>query len=162
MIMEGVVGLRYVALYIGSVVAANLTVASFGPGWSVVNALLFVGLDLTTRDRLHDKWRGKGWRMTLLIAAGGALSWLLNANAAQIAIASTIAFSAAGVTDWVVYSVLKHQPRMQRVNGSNIASAAVDSLLFPTIAFGVLMPMVVLGQFAAKVIGGFVWALILR
>ena len=44
-----------------------------------------------------------------------------------------------------------------KVNGSNIFSAAADSLIFPTIAFGGFMPLIVLGQFAAKVCGGFLW-----
>jgi uncharacterized PurR-regulated membrane protein YhhQ (DUF165 family) len=47
------------------------------------------------------------------------------------------------------------------VNGSNVLSAAVDSVLFPTIAFGALLPVIVLGQFAAKVLGGAVWSWIL-
>jgi hypothetical protein len=41
---------------------------------------------------------------------------------------------------------------------SNVAGAAVDSLIFPTLAFGALMPAIVLAQFAAKVAGGAVWA----
>jgi hypothetical protein len=35
-----------------------------------------------------------------------------------------------------------------------VAGAAVDSLLFPTLAFGVLMPGIVLAQFVAKIAGG--------
>ena len=45
-----------VLMYLAAIVAANLTVSAFGPTWSIVNALLFVGLDLTTRDKLHDAW----------------------------------------------------------------------------------------------------------
>ena len=51
---------------------------------------------------------------------------------------------------------------MVRVNGSNVFSAAVDSAVFPTLAFGVFLPWVILGQFAAKVAGGFVWSMILE
>jgi uncharacterized PurR-regulated membrane protein YhhQ (DUF165 family) len=47
---------------------------------------------------------------------------------------------------------------MRRANASNVAGAAIDSLVFPTIAFGVLMPQIILMQFAAKVAGGAVWA----
>jgi hypothetical protein len=42
------------------------------------------------------------------------------------------------------------------------AGAAVDSVLFPTIAFGVLMPEIVILQFAAKVIGGGFWSYIFK
>ena len=36
----------------------------------------------------------------------------------------------------------------------------MDSLLFPSLAFGVWMPAVVVLQFFAKVAGGAVWAVI--
>lgn len=39
-----------------------------------------------------------------------------------------------------------------------MAGAAVDSLIFPTLAFGALMPHIVLLQFVAKVAGGAMWA----
>ena len=47
---------------------------------------------------------------------------------------------------------------LRRANGSNVAGAAVDSLLFPTLAFGVLMPHIVALQFVAKVAGGALWS----
>ena len=151
-------------MYLVAIVAANLLVARFGPAVVVVNAFLFIGLDLTARDHLHDAWRGRGlWRkMAVLIAAGSLLSWVLNRGAGQIALASFVAFALAGVADAVIYHWLGDRARLVRVNGSNMVSAAVDSLIFPTLAFGALMPGVVLGQFAAKVGGGFVWSLVLR
>jgi hypothetical protein len=47
------------------------------------------------------------------------------------------------------------------MNISNTGSALADSVLFPTIAFGVFIPWVVLGQFLAKTLGGAFWAWIL-
>ena len=152
-----------VALYLAAVVAANLSVATFGPAASILNAFLFIGLDLTLRDRLHDAWGGRQLvaRMALLIAAGGAISYLLNRDAGQIAVASTVAFVVAGTLDGVTYQLLGDRARLVRINGSNVVGAAADSLIFPTIAFGGFLPLIVLGQFAAKVAGGFVWSLIL-
>jgi len=154
----------YVALYLSAIVAANLSVAWFGPRMTIVNAFLFIGLDLTARDKLHDAWHGRYlWpKMAALIAAGSILSWLLNRNAGQIALASFIAFACAGVVDAIVYHLLHKYPRWLRVNGSNIPSAAVDSLVFPTLAFGGFLPLITLGQFAAKVTGGLIWSFILR
>jgi queuosine precursor transporter len=148
-----------VAMYLAAIVAANLLVAWFGPAMSIINAFLFIGLDLTSRDRLHDAWHGRGlvWKMAALIAVGSLLSWLLNRDAGQIALASFLAFAAAAIVDTLAYHLLRNRPWWQRVNGSNIASAAVDSLIFPTVAFGALLPAIVLGQFAAKVLGGMVW-----
>lgn len=150
-------------MYLAVIVAANLTVAMWGPSMTVLNAFLFIGLDLTARDRLHDAWHGNGlvWKMGALIATGSVLSWLLNQNAAQIALASFVAFAAASVVDTVAYHMLRRRVWWQRANGSNVLSAAVDSVLFPQIAFGAFLPLIVAGQFAAKVTGGFLWSLLL-
>lgn len=147
-----------------AIMAANLLVAKFGPAVTIVNAFLFIGLDMTTRDALHEEWNGRSlWpKMALLIAAGSGLSWLLNRGAGQIALASCVAFLLSGAADALVYTILENRARMVKINGSNVISAAVDSIAFPSIAFGSFMPGVVLGQFASKVIGGFVWSLILR
>lgn len=153
----------YVVLYLIAIVAANLSVAHFGPTSTIVNAFLFIGLDLTTRDGLHEAWHGKTlWlKMLMLIACGSALSYLLNRNAGQIAIASLVAFAAAGLTDALIYQLLHKRSWFTKVNGSNVFSATVDSVIFPTLAFGSFMPLIVLGQLAAKVGGGFLWAIIL-
>lgn len=150
-----------VLIYLAAIVAANVTVAAFGPGMVIVNAFVLIGLDLTARDKLHDAWRGRWlWpRMALLILTGGVLSWVLNAGA--IAFASTVAFALSASADALTYTLLGDRARLLRVNGSNIVGAAVDSLVFPTLAFGAFLWPIVLGQFAAKVAGGFVWSLIL-
>jgi hypothetical protein len=154
----------YVIMYLVAIVLANLTVAAFGPNMVIVNAFLFIGLDLTARDRLHDAWKGNQLlpRMTALIAAGSILSWLLNRNAGQIAIASFVAFGAAAVVDTVIYHILGNYPRWLRINGSNIPSALVDSIIFPTLAFGAFLWPIVLGQFLAKTLGGLIWSLVFR
>lgn len=153
----------YVALYLAAIVAANLSVATFGPSVTIVNAFLFIGFDLTARDRLHEHWEGRQLvaRMAALIAVGGLLSWLVNGAAGPIALASTVAFTLAAIVDGLVYALLGERTRLVRINGSNVVSAAVDSLTFPTLAFGGFLPLIVLGQFAAKVAGGLVWSLIL-
>jgi hypothetical protein len=48
-----------IVLYLAAIVAANLSVAAGGPKAAILNALLFIGLDLTMRDLLHDRWRGR-------------------------------------------------------------------------------------------------------
>jgi hypothetical protein len=153
-----------VALYLAAIVAANLSTARFGPSASIVNALLLIGLDLTARDRLHDSWRGRGlWlRMAVLIATGSAISWVLNRDAGQIALASCVAFGLAGAADALAYHLLGSKARLLRINGSNVVSAVVDSAVFPALAFGFpLLWPVMLGQFAAKTVGGACWSLIL-
>lgn len=154
-----------ITLYLVAIVAANLLVAQFGVAVVIFNAFVFIGLDLTTRDALHEHWQGKHlWRnMLLLIGTGSALSALLNWNAAPIAFASFVAFACAGIADAMTYQLLGDKSKLLKMNGSNVIAAGVDSILFPALAFGfpLLIP-VMLGQFAAKVFGGFVWSLWLQ
>lgn len=152
-----------VLAYLAAIVMANLSVAYLGPGAVILNAVVLIGLDLTLRDRLHDAWEGQGlvWKMALLIAAGGALSYIVNRDAGQIAVASTVAFGLAAIADAAVYAILDRRTWMVRANGSNIAGAAVDSAVFPTLAFGGFDPVITVGLFAAKVFGGYIWSLVL-
>ena len=147
-----------IAAYAAAMIFANLSVAAFGPWVSPINAFVLIGLDLALRDWLHVRLRV--WQMGALIAGTGALTYALNPAAGMIAIASSAAFTAAAVVDWATFARLRGS-WMFRANGSNVAGAAVDSLVFPTLAFGALMPQIVLAQFAAKVAGGAVWAWII-
>ena len=148
-----------VSIYALAMTGANLSVAAFGPAVTPINAFLLIGLDLALRDWLHVRLRR--WQMAALIAATGVLTLLLNPAAGKIAIASAAAFTAAALVDWSVFQRLIGKSWTTRANGSNVAGAAVDSLVFPTIAFGALMPQVVLMQFVAKVAGGAMWTWLL-
>lgn len=129
------------------------------------NAFFFIALDLTARDALHEQWKHE--RLTLkmftLIAAGSILSALLNRDASRIALASFMAFAAAGASDTVVYAMLGEKSRLLKMNGSNVVSAGVDSIVFPALAFGFPLAFTIMaGQFACKIIGGFLWSLVLN
>lgn len=147
-----------IAVYAIAMTAANLTIATFGPWVSPINAFFLIGLDLALRDWLHV--RLKVWQMGALIASTGALTFMLNPTAGHIAVASAVAFTAAALVDWITFIRLRGT-WLIKVNGSNIAGAAIDSLVFPTLAFGVLMPHIVAMQFITKVAGGALWALVI-
>ncbi len=154
-----------ILLYLGAVIAANLGITAWGPVAAIPVAFVLIGVDLTARDFLHEAW-GHGlalWlRMAGLIATGSLLSWLLNRDAGQIAVASCVAFGLAGLADAIMYSLLGGRTRLLKINGSNVVSAAVDSLVFPGVAFGFpLMWPVMAGQWVAKVMGGAVWGWVL-
>ena len=148
-----------IAIYAAAMTLANLSVAAFGPWVSPINAFVLIGLDLALRDWLHV--RLKVWQMGALIAATGALTFVLNPAAGMIAVASSAAFTAAAVVDWTVFTKMRGS-WFVRANGSNVAGAAVDSLVFPSLAFGALMPHSVAMQCVAKVAGGALWAWVLR
>ncbi len=147
----------YLALfsYVAVLLSANLLVSVFGPSITPILAFFLIGFDLSLRDWLHLKI--KPWQMGGLIAFAGVLTYIVNPAAGMIAVASSVAFTGAALVDWATFVRLKGT-WLYRANGSNVAGAAVDSILFPTIAFGMLMPGIVLAQFAAKVAGGSVWA----
>ncbi len=62
----------------------------------------------------------------------------------------------------IILVMMRMIPKRRRINGSNIPSALVDSLVFPTLAFGSFLWPIVLGQFLAKVLGGFAWSMVFR
>lgn len=145
--------------YAVAMIAANLLVATFGPSVTAINAFLLIGLDLTLRDWLH--FRLKTWQMGGLIIGTGLITYGLNPASGMIAVASAVSFLAASIVDWAIF-VKTTGSWIKRANVSNTAGAAVDSLLFPTIAFGALMPEIVALQFVAKVAGGAVWSYVLE
>ena len=153
-----------VLVYLAAIAAANLLAAQIGPSVTIASAFVLIGFDFSCRDYLQARWEGRTlWlRMVALITAGGLISYVLNRDAAQIAVASTVAFVLSSSVDAVVFALIgKRVGRFLRWNGTNIIGAGIDSILFPTLAFGALMPAVVVGQYVAKVAGGLLWSLVL-
>lgn len=152
-----------VLLYLMAAVLANLSVAYFGPIMIPINSFFLIGLSITTRDGLHEIWKGKYLyiKMTALMGTGSLITYFLNSSAAQVAIASFIAFFLSGITDTIVYQLFIKRHKLIKINVSNAASAFVDSVIFPTLAFGTFLPGIIITQYVIKMAGGFVWSLIL-
>ena len=155
-----------VSMYLAAIVAANLFANYAGeqghPEWTVYSAFVLIGLDLTARDLLHDFWtENRLAKLGALIVTGSALAYLINPASSKVALASALAFGGAAIADTVVYSLLHKHDWFARVNGSNVVGAAVDSIIFPTVAFGGVLWSVSFGQFTAKVAGGALWCLVL-
>lgn len=151
----------FVVMYLVAIVAANLSVATFGPIAVTPNSFVFIALDLVARDRLHDRWSGRQLplRMAVLIAIGSMLSWLLNRNAGPIALASFCAFACAAALDTAIYALLRAHPWLVRSNTSNAGAAVADSIVFLSLAGLPLFLAPV--QIAAKVAGGLIWSILL-
>ena len=148
-----------VIAYAAALLIANLSAATFGPWVTPINAFVLIGLDLALRDFLHARLRW--WEMLLVIAGSGLASWFVSQDAGRIAAAGAAAFILAGAVDWLVFAKARGT-WAQRAHKSNIAGAAVDSLVFPLIAFGGLMPLIVLGQFFAKTAGAALWVWVIQ
>lgn len=150
-----------VVAYLAAIVAANLIVTEHGPSVAAYTAFALIGLDLVLRDYLHDLWDGRIPPLLGLIAAGSVISWLLNADAARVAVASAVAFGLAFTADWFTYDRLHRRPWLERSNWSNVAGAAVDSIVFLPLAFGGWPWQAIFALFTAKVAGGVIVALVL-
>lgn len=151
-------------LYLVFVVCANLIVAHYGPSAVVITAFIFIGMDISARDYLHEKWHNNQLfvKMFLLILMGSIISYVVNRNAGPVALASFVAFACAGFADFFAYHTLFKSPFLLKSNGSNVVSSVVDSLVFVSVAFGFpIMVGVIAGQIAAKIGGGFIWSLVL-
>jgi hypothetical protein len=95
----------------------------FGPSVTPIYAFLFIGLDLSRQDYLYACWNGKSlWpKVGLLLISGGLLSYVINREAGQIALASCVAFVASGIVDAIVYHAFRRYRFFTMANGSNVA-----------------------------------------
>ena len=148
-----------ISVYAAAMISANLIVAALGPWVSPINSFFLIGLDLALRDRLHMTL--KPLQMLALIVATGVLTYLFNPTISKIAIASSVSFMVAALVDWGVFRTVTGA-WMRKSLWSNTAGAAVDSVLFPTLAFGVFLPHIVAMQFIAKIAGATIWSFALR
>ena len=144
-----------IMIYAAAMTLANLSIAAFGPAIAPVNAFVLIGLDLALRDWLHV--RLKPLQMLALISSAGVLTYALNPAAGQIAVASSAAFTAAALVDWLTFAHLRGS-WLRRANGSNVAGAAVDSLVFLALAPFPFSWSIAAQMMAAKVAGGALWA----
>ena len=143
-----------IVAFAGALLLANLSAATFGPWVTPVNAFVLIGLDLALRDLLHARLRW--WQMAGVIAGTAFLSWIISRDAGRIALAGALAFGISNTVDWLVFAKTKGI-WARRAHISNASGAAVDSLLFPLLAFGSLLPLIVMGQFIAKTVGSAIW-----
>lgn len=153
----------FVLIFLFCIVVSNLSVAYFGPVATPINAFFLIGLDLTIRDKLHDGWCGNYLvaKMALLVFCGAVITYFLNRQSINICVASVTAFSVSIFVDTFIYAILWRKERWEKMLFSNAGSSATDSAIFPTMAFGVVMPDIIAMQFLAKFCGGafWVWAL---
>lgn len=148
--------------YLCVVTAANLLVNHYGPSWSPYIAFFLVAAALIFRDQFADLVGPRRiLAQAVLIGAGAGLTFLLNQNAVQIAKASVIAFAASESVEGTLYYMMRKRPWMERAPLSACAGAAVDSVLFISIAFGFSLP-IAFAQWTAKCWGGWLWARVIK
>lgn len=140
----------WVLLYLVTIVFANVTV-SIWQWMAYVNSLVFIGLDLTLKDKFQINLP---WYIVLCIALlGGIITLWLNIGFMPIAVASTAALIVAFTVDYIAFLLFK-QSIWHRVMISNVLGAFADSLVFALLAPFPFTWGFVLTMWVLKVIGG--------
>jgi hypothetical protein len=153
-----------IAIYLAVLVAANLVVYTTGQVALLLTGLVLVPLDFSIRVRLQEAWSGPGlWlRLAVLMVAGGGLTILVLPDASQVALASVSAFAAGSLLGAVVYAAaLRWRTTVAR--GCSLgAMAAIDSVVFPMLAFEQVSGWLMVGQFLMKWLASGVFLVILN
>lgn len=130
--------MKWLALYIASIVSANIAITAFGMvpvgfGLLAPAGVYFAGLSFTLRD-LTQEALGRWWTVAAILV-GAALSALLSPS---LALASGTAFLLSELADLAVYTPLRRRQWTAAVVLSGFVGAVVDSALFLLLAFGSL------------------------
>lgn len=151
----------YALTFLVAATAANVVVAHYGPAAALPVAFVLVALAYVTRDALHDYLEGRELAgvMAALVLGGAGLAYLASPDAGRVAAASALAFAAGMTVDAVAYHAARRRPWLERSNASNLAGAAVDSVVFVAVAFPGFLAALAFAQFTAKVAGGLVYSL---
>lgn len=142
------IGYLWLAVWIGTIVAANWAISQFGLvpvgfGLYAPAGVYFVGLAFTARDLTQDHL-GRRWTIPAILI-GAIFSYFVSP---QFAIASGITFLVSESLDMLVYTPLRRRHYLGAVFASNTVGLVVDSILFLTLAFGSLEFL--LGQIMGK------------
>ena len=72
-----------------------------------------------------------------------------------------MAFTVTGFVDVLTYQRMIRYGRMFRINMATVLAAFTDSIVFPLIAFEHAAISLILAQAGSKILGGFVWSVLL-
>jgi uncharacterized PurR-regulated membrane protein YhhQ (DUF165 family) len=150
----------WVAALLASVVAANWLTATFGLvsigfGLAVTAGTFAAGFALVARDGLQLSTARK-WAVPGAILAGVLVSWWVTTPA--LAVASALAFAAAELTDWAVFTRLRGRSIPLAVVVSSLVAAPVDTVAFLYLAGFGLSWQAVAGQVVVKTAAALIFA----
>lgn len=153
-----------VILYLSAIVLANGLLTTYGQKALPWIAFCLIPFDLVARDVLQDRWQDSkymSFRLSALILLGGCLSVLTGTGSLRINVASFVAFTVAGFIDALTYQAMIKKGRIFRINAATILAAINDSIIFVVLAFAFVDWYLIGLQVFMKVLGGFVWSLLL-
>lgn len=128
-----------IALYIGSILLANLTLDDFIPlpGYGLLSiGTIFFAAIFTLRDRIHHAGGIRVVYAAIMLAViVNTVMAVILGTPPRFVIASFLAILAGELVDTAVYHRLMHRSWALRVLGSNAVSVPLDSALFTILAF---------------------------
>ncbi len=137
--------------FLACILAANYVTTEYGMvpvgfGLVATAGTYFAGLSFILRDAVQD---AGGRRLAVVVIIAGAVVSYLVADP-FIATASGVAFLASEAADFAVYTPLRKSGYIRAAVASNIVGAAIDTLLFLSIAGFGLTAESVAGQIVGK------------
>ena len=148
-----------ISIYLIAFVLANLIVLYFGSIGLIFTALFLIPFDFVMRCIFHETWKGIELilKLGLIVIVASLITFVINRNAINIAIASSVGFILAQIFAGIFYQFFIKKSFFVKVNGSDAIGILIDSLAFQLIAFGIINYNILVGQFLLKLIGGFFW-----
>lgn len=149
----------FIAFYLIALVSANLIVKHFGaPGLWFSSALL-IPFDFICRAIFHESWKGKKLvaNLLLLTVVSGIVTFIINHEALNIALASFAGIVAVQIFAGIFYQMFMQKSYFFKVNLSDLIAIIVDSIAFQLVAFGTVNFEVTGGQMLIKAVGGLFW-----
>jgi uncharacterized PurR-regulated membrane protein YhhQ (DUF165 family) len=158
-----VVSKIFIPVYLAAFVAANLLVKNYGAHGLWFSSFLLIPFDFVCRCIFHETWKGKKLiiNLTALTLVSGLITFLINHEALNIALASFCGFIAAQIGAGIFYQKNKAKSWFYKVNVSDLIAICFDSIVFQLIAFHVINLNVTGGQIIIKFLGGLMWYFIL-
>ena len=152
-----------ISIYLIAFTLANFIVLWYGNVGLIFTALFLIPFDFVMRCLFHETWKGKELVLKLgaLVFTASMLTFLINRNTLNIAIASSCGFVCAQIVAGIFYQFFINKPYFIKINGSDAVGILVDSLIFQIIAFSVILPEITISQFLLKIGGGLIWYWIL-
>lgn len=151
--------IKLVAVYLAAFVLANYLVLWFGGVGLLITASLLIPFDFVMRCVFHETWKGIGLilKFGAIVIAASILTYLINRETINIALASSGGFITAQIAAGIFYQLTIKKRFFIKVNGSDALGILVDSIVFQWIAFGEITFWITSSQFTLKLFGGFFW-----
>lgn len=148
-----------ISLYLLAFVLANFIVLYFGKVGLIFTALFLIPFDFVMRCLFHEQWKGVELilKLGLLVGVASILTYVINKDAANIALGSVFGFVSAQFIAGVFYQSVINKSYFIKVNGSDAIGIFFDSLVFQFVAFSSIDPIITISQFTLKIIGGLFW-----